>query len=143
MVVVVCQAMSMTIVAGVVVVEVKAGALNIPGKEVGVTEFSDHFSGHSQEYGQFRPVYPEELFFHLSHEARQHNCAWDCATGTGQAAVYLAKYFKQVFATDASENQINQTTQNKNIHYSVAQAENSGLEANSIDLITVASMLIN
>jgi ubiquinone/menaquinone biosynthesis C-methylase UbiE len=32
--------------------------------------------------------------------------AWDCATGKGQAAVGLSKYFRQLIASDMSEKQI-------------------------------------
>lgn len=105
------------------------------------SNFKDHFSDHSKDYDQFRPNYPDELFFHLSHVTPEHDCAWDCATGTGQAAVYLAKYYRQVIATDASQNQISQAQQQKNIHYVTAPAEHSGIESQSIDLITVAQAL--
>lgn len=105
------------------------------------SDFKDHFSDHSEKYDQFRPDYPDELFYHLAYVTPQHNRAWDCATGTGQAAVVLAKYFQQVIATDASENQINQAQHRKNIHYHTAPAEHSAIEARSIDLVTIAQAL--
>jgi len=105
------------------------------------TNFKDHFSGHSEDYSNFRPHYPDELFFHLSHQTINHNRAWDCATGTGQAAVQLAKYYNKVIATDASDNQVHQATELKNVTYATAPAEHSGIEDHSIDLITVAQAL--
>lgn len=103
--------------------------------------FKDYFSGHSQDYDAYRPHYPDELFFHLSHVTEHHNCAWDCATGTGQAAVELAKYYNKVIATDASDNQVRQAAELKNVQYATATAEDSGIVEHSIDLITVAQAL--
>lgn len=100
--------------------------------------FKDHFSGNSDAYSEFRPVYPDELYSYLSSLCTAHDRAWDCATGTGQAAVGLSSYFSEVIATDASATQIDSATKNNNITYRVASAENSGIENNSIDLITVA-----
>ena len=105
------------------------------------THFKDHFSGHSLDYEKYRPHYPDELFFHLSHLTEQHNRAWDCATGTGQAAIHLAKYYKKVIATDASDNQVRQAAELKNVIYATAPAESSCIEDHSIDLITVAQAL--
>ena len=103
--------------------------------------FKDYFSAHAEDYSQFRPYYPDELFFHLSHLTENHNRAWDCATGTGQAAVQLAKYYENVIATDASDNQVSQAAELKNVKYATAAAENSGIKDHSIDLITVAQAL--
>ncbi len=105
------------------------------------SNFNDYFSDHSQDYALFRPEYPDELYFHLSHLTEHHNYAWDCATGNGQAAKQLAKYYKQIIATDASENQINQAQQQKNIQYRVTTAEKSGIDDQSIDLIVVAQAI--
>jgi len=105
------------------------------------TNFKDLFSGHAEDYSTFRPHYPDELFFHLSHLTKNHDRAWDCATGTGQAAVQLAKYYKKVIATDASDNQVRQAVELKNVTYAAAPAEHSGIEDQSIDLITVAQAL--
>ncbi|HEY9050998.1 MAG TPA: class I SAM-dependent methyltransferase, partial [Gammaproteobacteria bacterium] len=69
-------------------------------------KFKDHFSNHSFDYKKFRPVYPEKLYHRLAKISPGNECAWDCATGNGQAAIGLSKYFKQVIATDASSNQL-------------------------------------
>ena len=104
-------------------------------------KFKDHFSKNSEEYKQFRPKYPAELFSYLASVSNQHQKAWDCATGTGQAAVSLAEYFSTVIATDASEAQIKNAEKKQGVTYQLAKAENSNIDNNSIDLITVAQAL--
>ena len=63
-------------------------------------EFKDYFSKHSKEYGEFRPSYPESIFSFLVSISPQREVAWDCATGTGQAAV--PAFFKNVGARTAA-----------------------------------------
>lgn len=101
-------------------------------------KFKDYFSEDSEEYSKFRPKYPTELFSYLSSISSQHQKAWDCATGTGQSAVSLSDYFSTVIATDASKTQIINAEKKQNITYQVVTAENSNIEENSINLITVA-----
>jgi len=67
--------------------------------------------------------------------------AWDCATGSGQAALELARRFQRVVATDASEKQIAQAPPRSGMTYRVAPAEDSGLETETVDLVTVAQAL--
>ena len=67
--------------------------------------------------------------------------AWDCATGNGQAARDLGRYFDHVIATDGSPDQIANAVPSANVEYRVASAESSGLAAQSIDLVTVAQAL--
>lgn len=72
----------------------------------------------------------------------QHrNLAWDCATGNGQAAVFLSEYFKQVIASDASKEQIESAQPRNNIRYEVFPAERTNLADSSVDLITIAQAL--
>ncbi len=101
--------------------------------------FEDHFSRQSEIYLQARPTYPDELFQYLKSISPSDQLCWDCATGNGQAAISLYKHFKKVIATDASEKQIQHAISKDNIEYRVAAAEKSGLENNSVDLITVAT----
>jgi len=105
------------------------------------SEFKDHFSIASDDYDRYRPCYPEALFNYLASESKNLGRAWDCATGTGQSAVNLALYFREVIATDASEAQIKNTVATGGVAYKVALAESTDIEANSIDLITVAQAL--
>jgi ubiquinone/menaquinone biosynthesis C-methylase UbiE len=103
--------------------------------------FKDHFSKQAAEYAKFRPRYPKELFRWLGSVAPANELAWDCATGSGQAAVELADVFEQVIATDASEKQIENAERHPPVEYRVATAEESGLEPRTVDLITVAQAL--
>ncbi|MDA1370113.1 MAG: class I SAM-dependent methyltransferase [Proteobacteria bacterium] len=103
--------------------------------------FKDHFSRHAQSYALARPQYPDELFSYLRTCCAQHSLAWDCATGNGQAALSLARYFGRVVATDASAEQIAQALPAVNVEYAVMPAENPTLEGESVDLIAVAQAL--
>jgi ubiquinone/menaquinone biosynthesis C-methylase UbiE len=70
-----------------------------------------------------------------------HELAWDCATGSGQAAVALAARFDRVLGTDASAAQIAAAQMHPRVEYRVAPAEASGLPDASADLVTVAQAL--
>ncbi|HEX8494300.1 MAG TPA: class I SAM-dependent methyltransferase [Pyrinomonadaceae bacterium] len=104
-------------------------------------QFKDYFSTHSIAYAKYRPRYPSALFEYLSALAPQHERAWDCATGNGQAALGLTPFFRQVIATDASQSQIESAQQHERITYRVATAEQTDIEATSVDLVTVAQAL--
>ncbi|HYG50327.1 MAG TPA: class I SAM-dependent methyltransferase [Flavobacteriales bacterium] len=106
-----------------------------------MTEFKDHFSNHAAAYKKYRPNYPPELFKYLSSLVNEHNLAWDCGCGNGQAATGLATHFKNVYATDPSQQQINQAAQHLKITYKVEKAENCSLPGSSVDIITVAQAL--
>jgi ubiquinone/menaquinone biosynthesis C-methylase UbiE len=103
--------------------------------------FKDHFSRQAADYAKFRPRYPKELFRWLGSIAPGRELAWDCATGSGQAAVELAEVFGRVIATDASEKQIANAEPHPQVEYRIATAEQSGLEAASVDFVTVAQAL--
>ena len=100
--------------------------------------FKDYFSGHAADYAAYRPKYPAVLFQWLSQQCLQHDLAWDCATGNGQAAIALTHHFQQVIATDGSAAQLQQAPSHPQVSYQTAFAETSGLPDTSIDLITVA-----
>jgi len=68
--------------------------------------FADHFSVASESYAKFRPRYPDALFDFLADAAAARDDAWDAGTGTGQAAIGLARLFDHVTATDPSTSQI-------------------------------------
>ena len=98
----------------------------------------DLFSSQSDLYARYRPAYPQELYDHILSFVDKKEAAWDCATGNGQAAVVLSKYFKKVFATDISAAQIDKAIQKENIEYSVCAAESTPFAENTFDLVTVA-----
>lgn len=101
----------------------------------------DHFSQQASDYSLYRPHYPAELFTFLSGLTREHDAAWDCATGNGQAAVALASIYNSVEATDASEQQIVQAAPHPQVRYQVCEASHTPFADNSFDLITVAQAL--
>lgn len=100
--------------------------------------FKDHFSTQSPDYAVYRPRYPAALFDWLAGLIREHDLAWDCATGSGQAARGLAGRFTQVIASDASAAQIASAPACPGIEFRVAPAQASGLLEHCADLITVA-----
>lgn len=101
----------------------------------------DCFSTQSKAYATFRPTYPQALYdFILSHVKDKTN-AWDCATGNGQVAQYLADHFDKVYATDISQQQLDHAIQKENIYYSLSPAEKTSFINNQFDLITVAQAL--
>lgn len=97
----------------------------------------DRFSKHANQYVQFRPSYPHELYEFIYLHLHQFETAWDAGTGNGQAARELSKKFQNVFATDISDKQLLNAYRADNIFYSIA-SEKSSLANHSVDLITVA-----
>ncbi len=103
-----------------------------------MSAFKDHFSAASDRYAAYRPDYPAALFAWLASLCAERDTAWDCATGSGQAALGLAPHFRQIVATDASAEQIAHAHPHPAVVYRVASAETSGLADHSVDLVTVA-----
>ena len=101
--------------------------------------FKDHFSELAETYSKYRPKYPSELFEYLSGICKDHQQAWDCGTGNGQAAFALAEHFDNVLATDASKEQLEHASKHPKINYRVEPAENVSLGNSSTDLVTVAA----
>src|SRR5687768_3151740 len=77
-----------------------------PGGSIEMTGFADHSSRDSSGYAKFRPKYPAALFEWLATLPPRQSVAWDCGTGTGQAATMLTRYFAQVMASDPSRAQL-------------------------------------
>lgn len=103
--------------------------------------FADHFSRVAADYSAYRPRYPDGLFAALAAAAPRRGLAWDCATGTGQAAVGLAAHFHRVVATDASFSQLRQAAGLGPVAYVAADAGVSPIRSGSADLVTVAQAL--
>ncbi|MEO1201979.1 MAG: class I SAM-dependent methyltransferase [Pseudomonadota bacterium] len=109
--------------------------------EGGASGFNDHFSSVAEGYARYRPTYPDALFDWLASLCQRRDAAWDCATGSGQAASALAEYFDTVFATDASREQIEAAKPQERVRYSVARAEATAFKDSSFDLVTVGQAL--
>lgn len=101
----------------------------------------DNFSTNSREYARFRPNYPGEIFQYLEDLLPLKNTAWDCGTGNGQVAGELSRFFKKVYATDISENQLKNAVLKKNIIYSKQPAENTDFQNQMFDLVIIAQAI--
>jgi SAM-dependent methyltransferase len=104
-------------------------------------KYKDHFSRLATQYAEFRPRYPGSLFDFLAKASPSRQRAWDCGCGSGQATIDLAERFESVIGTDASAAQIAVARPHPRVTYAVARAEESGLESQSVDLVTVAQSL--
>ena len=102
---------------------------------------SNPFSEGSREYAVARPTYPDGLFRWIAAQCERQERAWDCGTGSGQAAAALAPLFREVHATDISAEQIAQAPPIGNVRYSVQPAESTDLPPAAVDLIVVAQAL--
>lgn len=103
--------------------------------------FADHFSDLAQAYASCRPHYPDELFTYLAALAPSLDLAWDCAAGSGQATIPLARRFDRVVATDISAAMLEQAPRHPRVDYRVAPAEASGLADATVALVTVGQAL--
>src|SRR5687768_1096062 len=103
--------------------------------------YKDHFSRQASIYAAYRPGYPNELFGYLSSLCTEHQLAWDCGTGNGQAAQAMTPYFERVYASDPSEQQIKNAFLHDKINYQVERAEQSSLGDSTVDLVVVANAL--
>jgi len=99
------------------------------------------YSPYAELYAQTRPLYPPTLFARLAAVVEPRHLAWDCATGSGQAALGLVDHFSRVVGTDISTRQIEEAPSHPRVEYRQARAEASGLDDHSVDLVTVASAL--
>lgn len=101
-------------------------------------KMKDNFSTQSDDYAKFRPVYSQKLIDYLISLSENQETCWDCGTGNGQLAVTLAEKFKEVHATDISQNQLDNAIKRSNIKYDKQPAEQTNFPDKHFDLITVA-----
>jgi len=106
-----------------------------------LTHYIGHFGEHSSDYLRFRPTYPKGLFQFLTKQVNEHELAWDCGTGNGQAAFVLSEYFKNVIGTDINQAQLDVALKNDNISYHAWPSENTKIPDASVDLITAAQAI--
>ncbi|HET9011590.1 MAG TPA: class I SAM-dependent methyltransferase, partial [Gemmatimonadaceae bacterium] len=103
--------------------------------------FRDHFAFAARSYAAFRPHYPAALFDWLAGASPRRERAWDCGTGSGQAAVGLATHFDVVVATDPSLQQLGSAQRARGVEYLAMPAESAALADASVDLVAVAQAL--
>ena len=106
-----------------------------------MSSFADYFSGAAVRYASHRPHYPPALVDWLAEVTPNRDVAWDCGTGSGQAAVELARHFRLVVASDPSQAQLRYAAREPRISYAAMTAESAALEAGSVGLVTVAQAL--
>lgn len=111
------------------------------GRGSSVAQFKDHFSGHSADYAKYRPGYPDALFAWAAALVESPDLAWDVGTGSGQAAVGLARHFQRVIASDAARAQVLSAVAHARVEYKVMPAEQSDFADASVDLVAVAQAL--
>jgi SAM-dependent methyltransferase len=102
-------------------------------------KFEDYFSQNAQEYARYRPSYPQTLYSFLASIAPDRSQAWDCGTGSGQAAIGLAEYFQKVVATDASAEQLTHAFPHPKVEYRNEPAESVSLETGGVSLVSSAT----
>jgi SAM-dependent methyltransferase len=102
------------------------------------TAFKDHFSGQSAAYQRCRPAYPSQLFDWLAGIAPARRLAIDVATGSGQAAIGLARHFDSVIATEPSAAQLREAPAHPRVEYRQEAAESISVASGSADLVTAA-----
>ena len=101
----------------------------------------DHFSAIAAKYKAGRITYPEGVYAYLCDLCEEKALAWDCATGTGQAAIDLSAHFDRVIAADISDSLLALTPEIDNVTFRNAPAERSGLAPQSVDLIAIAQAI--
>jgi SAM-dependent methyltransferase len=100
--------------------------------------FKDHFSRQAAAYSRYRPAYPPELISYVAALAPSRGLAIDCATGSGQAAVALARHFERVIAVDGSVPQLIRAMPAAGVTYLAGLAERLPLRAACGDLVAAA-----
>ncbi|KAL6626282.1 hypothetical protein ACP70R_030008 [Stipagrostis hirtigluma subsp. patula] len=75
------------------------------------------FLKQAKQYAATRPAYPPELFDFIASKTPRRDLAWDVGTGSGQAAVSLAKLYREVVGTDTSAQQLAYAPRLPNVRY--------------------------
>ena len=100
-----------------------------------------YFANISQQYAAGRPTYPSAMFEFLCNKSPGLDRAWDCATGSGQAASQLTGRMRYVVATDISINQLDCLPDQQSMSALACSAETSPFRSESFDLVTVGQAL--
>lgn len=102
---------------------------------------SNLFSQQAADYARYRPVYPDQLYDFIFSHLEKKRLVWDCGTGSGQVATYLADHFQEVYASDISTEQMAHAMEKENITYHNVPAEDTGFPDNIFDLVTVGQAI--
>ena len=116
------------------------GLRSTPPRNVSTDRMSPHlFDDRASDYARIRPTYPERLFDHLAGLVPARGLAWDCGTGSGQAARSLITRFDRVIATDISLAQLEHAVSGPRLHRVVSAAEQGPLRSRTVDLVAVSA----
>ena len=99
------------------------------------------FDAVANDYARCRPRYPKAFFSWMADQAPALNRCWDAACGSGQASIGLTRWFDRVEATDLSPKQIAAAEHHPRVHYRHGAAEQSDLNAKSMDAVLVAAAI--
>jgi SAM-dependent methyltransferase len=102
------------------------------------------FGRHSDDYAEYRPGFPASFYQRIDAITRiGKSRSLDLATGPGTIALELAARGSSVVGIDISAEQVTaakRVARERNLdektHFTVANAENTGLDASSFDLVT-------
>lgn len=101
----------------------------------------DNFSIMAENYATYRPSLPAALYEYIMNLCEHKVSAWDCGTGNGQVAMELSNHFQRVFATDISQQQIDNAYWDDKITYKVESVETCSSPDRSFDLIVAAQAI--
>jgi ubiquinone/menaquinone biosynthesis C-methylase UbiE len=102
------------------------------------------FGRHSEDYAEYRPGFPASFYQRIGAITRiGESRSLDLATGPGTIALELAALGSSVVGIDISAEQVatakrisKERKLEDKVHFRVASAEDTGLDANSFDLVT-------
>ncbi len=102
------------------------------------------FGRHSEDYAAWRPGFPASFYQRIDAITRiRESRSLDLATGPGTIALELGALGSSVVGIDTSGEQIatakrvaKERKLEDKVHFRIASAENTGLDASSFDLVT-------
>jgi SAM-dependent methyltransferase len=108
---------------------------------------ADLFSGTARYYAQFRPPYPRELIDDLRARAQVSGQGrlLDLACGTGEVALAMSEFFREVWAVDQEPEMIEVGREKAdqagitNVNWTVGRAEGVDAAPGSFELITAGN----
>ena len=106
------------------------------------SQFKDHFSGHADGYGAYRPTYPAALFEYLATMPRATTSPGTAPPATARRPSALAPYFRSRRRHRRQRaSRSPRPAPHEKVRYVVAPAERTPLPDASVDLVTVAQAL--
>jgi SAM-dependent methyltransferase len=107
----------------------------------------DLFSGTARYYAQYRPPYPHELIedLRVRAEISGEGCLLDLACGTGEVALAMCRFFREVWAVDQEPEMIEMAREKAeragvaNVKWMVGRAEDVEGPPASFELVTAGN----